>query len=165
MEQPLDADQLRMLKRCASSTPVTVTAEGGLQAGATALPPVKAGALLRRGLVTCQAGRVKASADGRALLRRSLAAKAAPDQAYASQHRRLVRRRDAHTDSVLTVNAAESPLARLGRRRHSDGRPLLTTRQLEAGERLRSDFEAARLMPSITRDGHYRFSSRSHKVL
>ncbi len=44
----------------------------------------------------------------------------------------------------VTVNLAESPLAWLASRGH------VSTRQLEAGERLRSDYEMAALGPSIT---------------
>lgn len=44
----------------------------------------------------------------------------------------------------VTVNLAESPLSWL----HARG--LLTDRQLTAGERLRGDFERARLSPNVT---------------
>lgn len=44
----------------------------------------------------------------------------------------------------VTVNLAESPLAWLG------ARGLLTARQIEAGERLRADYERAALAPSVT---------------
>lgn len=48
------------------------------------------------------------------------------------------------------VNAAESPLARLARRTGRDGRPLIGGHELAAGERLRSDFTRAALMPAVT---------------
>jgi hypothetical protein len=44
----------------------------------------------------------------------------------------------------VTVNLAESPLAWLASRGH------VSTRQLEAGERLRSDYEMAALGPRVT---------------
>lgn len=44
----------------------------------------------------------------------------------------------------VTVNVAESPLAWLRARGHLDGR------QLEAGERLRADYETAQLGPRVT---------------
>lgn len=44
----------------------------------------------------------------------------------------------------VTVNVAESPLAWLG------ARGLVDARQIEAGERLRGDYERAALAPSVT---------------
>jgi len=46
--------------------------------------------------------------------------------------------------AMVIVNLAESPLAWMARRGHVSGR------QLEAGERLRMDFERAQLSPSVT---------------
>ena len=55
---------------------------------------------------------------------------------------------DGHTGTTprrsVTVNLAESPLSWL----HARG--MLTDRQLTAGERLRGDFERARLSPNVT---------------
>lgn len=48
------------------------------------------------------------------------------------------------------VEQAESPLAWLARRRGRDGAPLLAPEHLEAGERLRRDFETAHLRPRVT---------------
>ncbi len=55
-----------------------------------------------------------------------------------------------HGRASVTVNEAESPLAWLARRRGRDGRALIETHQLQAGERLRADFTCANLMPSVT---------------
>ncbi|RJF91529.1 hypothetical protein D3876_11285 [Sphingomonas cavernae] len=44
----------------------------------------------------------------------------------------------------VTVNLAESPLCWLG------ARGMISARQLEAGERLRTDYETAALSPSVT---------------
>lgn len=52
----------------------------------------------------------------------------------------------------LTVNAGESPLGWLSRRRDAQGQPFLSPQEVEAGERLRADFEAAQLGPSVTQD-------------
>ena len=46
--------------------------------------------------------------------------------------------------AAVTVNLAESSLGWMARRGH------VTPRQLEAGERLRADFERAQLAPSVT---------------
>jgi hypothetical protein len=50
----------------------------------------------------------------------------------------------------VTVDDGESPLAWLARRRGRDGRALIVPHQLQAGERLRSDFTQAHLMPRTT---------------
>jgi hypothetical protein len=50
----------------------------------------------------------------------------------------------------VTVDEAESPLAWLARRKGRDGRALIEPVQLLAGERLRSEFTRAQLMPRIT---------------
>jgi hypothetical protein len=50
----------------------------------------------------------------------------------------------------VNVDAAESPLAWLARRTGRDGRALIDPAQLQAGERLRSDFTRAQLMPRVT---------------
>jgi Domain of unknown function (DUF6456) len=50
----------------------------------------------------------------------------------------------------VTVDETESPLIWLARRRGRDGRALIETHQLQAGERLRADFTRAHLMPRTT---------------
>ena len=50
----------------------------------------------------------------------------------------------------VLVDDAESPLIWLARRKGKDGRVLITPHQLLAGERLRSDFTTAQLMPRTT---------------
>ena len=51
---------------------------------------------------------------------------------------------------ALLVEAAESPLAWLARRRGKDGAPLLAPDHVLAGERLRRDFDLARTLPRVT---------------
>ncbi|MEQ1933494.1 MAG: DUF6456 domain-containing protein [Fimbriimonadaceae bacterium] len=69
-----------------------------------------------------------------------------------AQHLTLERRRIVNEDGVndVTVNEAESPLAWLVRRKGRDGRALIEPEQFLAGERLRSDFTRAQLMPRTT---------------
>ena len=50
----------------------------------------------------------------------------------------------------VTVDEAESPLAWLARRRGRHGQSLIAPHQLQAGERLRTDFTHAHLMPRTT---------------
>jgi hypothetical protein len=51
---------------------------------------------------------------------------------------------------TVTVDESESPLTWLARRKGRDGAALISAVQLEAGERLRSDFTRAQLMPRTT---------------
>jgi hypothetical protein len=49
----------------------------------------------------------------------------------------------------LRVNLAESPLVMLGRRKGPDGQPFLSLALVQAGERLREDFERAQMGPRV----------------
>jgi len=53
---------------------------------------------------------------------------------------------------TVTVNLGESPLGWLARRKNADGKAFLTRAEVEAGERLRADFERAQLGPTVTQD-------------
>lgn len=53
---------------------------------------------------------------------------------------------------TIHVNAAESPLAWLARRTTRNGDPFLNTRELNAGERMREDFERAAIGPRIAQN-------------
>ncbi|MHA1545097.1 MAG: DUF6456 domain-containing protein [Alphaproteobacteria bacterium] len=52
--------------------------------------------------------------------------------------------------ATVLVNDSESPLAWLRRRRGANGQPMLSDAQFQAGERLRTDFTKAQLVPSTT---------------
>ncbi len=52
----------------------------------------------------------------------------------------------------LRFNLAESPLSVLGRKRDKDGAAYLTADLIEAGERLREDFELAQMGPRVTQN-------------
>ncbi|HEX5509082.1 MAG TPA: DUF6456 domain-containing protein [Pseudolabrys sp.] len=71
---------------------------------------------------------------------------------FRAQHLNLSRQRVAIGNGYadVTVDEAESPLVWLARRRGRDGRPLIASHQLQAGERLRADFTRACIMPSTT---------------
>lgn len=49
----------------------------------------------------------------------------------------------------LRVNLSECPLAALARRKGSDGKPFLTPDLVQAGEKLREDFERAQMGPRV----------------
>lgn len=98
-------------------------------------------------------GRVTITAPGKAhLVRTALLRSGAPIDPYLGQHLALARRdlTTRETRSTVTINDAESPLAWLARRKGRDGRPLIQPVQLQAGDRLRSDFTRAQLMPRTT---------------
>jgi hypothetical protein len=86
----------------------------------------------------------------------------AVDEPFLSQHAIMVRELAdvAGAPQTVNVNAAESPLAWLHRRKGPDGAPLISDPQFIAGERLRSDFTRAHLMPSVTSN----WSPVSHRV-
>jgi hypothetical protein len=71
---------------------------------------------------------------------------------YRAQHLALAERQMATERGCaqVTVDESESPLAWLARRRGRNGRSLIEPHQLQAGERLRSDFTRAHLMPRTT---------------
>ena len=53
---------------------------------------------------------------------------------------------------MLKVNLGEDPIGWLARRKGADGQPFLTPDEVDAGERLRTDFEVAQMGPSIGQD-------------
>jgi Domain of unknown function (DUF6456) len=71
---------------------------------------------------------------------------------FRRQHLALAKRQidSEHGSSRVIVDESESPLAWLARRRGRDGRTLIETHQLQAGERLRAEFTRAQLMPRTT---------------
>lgn len=75
---------------------------------------------------------------------------------FQEQHRlyaeRVVMADDGSGEQRLRFNLAESPLTVLGRKRDKDGQPYLTPELVEAGERLREDFELAQMGPRTTQN-------------
>ncbi|MBV9078772.1 MAG: ATPase [Methylobacteriaceae bacterium] len=98
------------------------------------------------------AGRHRISRAGAAhLARRSAAARSEPGP-FRAQHLVLVQASPspAERSGPTLVNAGESPLAWLGRRRDRDGSPFLDPAEVEAGERLRRDLTQGAILPSVT---------------
>lgn len=94
-------------------------------------------------------GRATISEPGRAHLRRERAVDASR---FSAQHRDLVAAEipgETGPERVV-VNAGESPLDWLRRRRDRDGEPLIDAAAFTAGERLRRDLTAAGMLPSVT---------------
>lgn len=90
------------------------------------------------------------TAEGKAYVRRHLAG----NDGFAAQHQDQAAVVEGFGEEAraITVNMAESPLAALRRRRLPDGNSAIDAAEFAAGERLRSDFERAHLMPRVTAD-------------
>jgi hypothetical protein len=75
---------------------------------------------------------------------------------FQEQHRlfaeRVVMADDGSGEQRLRFNLAESPLSVLGRKRDKDGVAYLAPHLIEAGERLREDFELAQMAPRTTQN-------------
>lgn len=115
------------------------------------IDPTTLTALEREGLlatVPIERGgrRIELSETGRARLRRITAPDAADP--FRGQHGDLATRVLGEASGV--VEAAESPLCWLARRRDKQGRAYLSPARVAAGERLRADFTRGELMPSVT---------------
>ena len=75
---------------------------------------------------------------------------------FQAQHRifaeRTVMAEDGSGERRLRFNLAESPLSVLGRKRDKDGVAYLAAELIEAGERLREDFELAQMGPRVAQN-------------
>lgn len=135
-----------------------------------AMAPVdKAIDYLKRDWIKCVSrteisARYEVTTAGRAALRRALeaelpqgdAAYAETPSVFSGQHqsrgeRRVVNMTTGEVETIR-VNLGESPLGWLSRRKDANGNPLLAIEEVEAGERLREDFELAQIGPSVAQD-------------
>lgn len=117
-------------------------------AKANASDAALATAARQRGLIERKSDGWRLSDPGRAWLRRNQGG----EESFRRQHATLVHQR-VNVDGVpqsVKVNAAESPLGWLHRRKGRNGAPLISDEQFAAGERLRADFTRAGLMPRMT---------------
>ena len=109
--------------------------------------------------------RYRITAVGRSYLKRELVeeqdTRRGPGMAEApspflAQHREAAERLFADPASgqftAIEVNLGESPIGWLSRRKGPDGRPFLAPEEVDAAEKLRSDFEAAQIGPSVAQD-------------
>lgn len=127
----------------------------GISVGAGRFALAAAEALVRRDLARwheAESGaRVLAITEaGQAHLRR--AAAPASDSAFFHQHRETVLAtiEDETGPRRVRVDAEESPLDWLRRRKGRDGEPLIEEAAYQAGERLRTDIMLAGLLPGVT---------------
>jgi hypothetical protein len=97
-------------------------------------------------------GMIEISTVGRSHLARLQTARVGAVDPFLGQHIGITRGdiSTAEGRAAVAINATESPLAWLARRKARDGRALIEAEQLQAGERLRADFTRAQLMPRIT---------------
>ncbi|MEX6723381.1 DUF6456 domain-containing protein [Parapedomonas caeni] len=139
-----EARTARLLERLATGERLEPD-ESGYRIGRARASAALVAQLRRAELIEAAGGGYRLSGPGQAWLARRAAAEAGGDGTHA-QNRLLARqqRRVAGVDRLVTVNLAESPLGWLLRHKRIDAR------QFEAGERLRGDFETARLGPRVT---------------
>ncbi len=109
--------------------------------------------------------RYRITGMGRSFLKRELAEEqdtrrstgmAEAPTPFAAQHREAAERLFADPASgeptAIEVNLGESPIGWLSRRKGPDGRPFLAPEEVDAAEKLRADFEAAQIGPSVAQD-------------
>jgi hypothetical protein len=105
--------------------------------------------LVARGLAEIGAdGALSPTEAGRARLRRLRE----PEHPHLAQHADLERRVIDHDGAPveMLVDANESPLAWLAKRKDKDGKPLLGAASVQAGERFRVHFMLGQLSPRVT---------------
>lgn len=101
----------------------------------------------RRGLVKAAGDRLVLTAEGAAAARRLETAK---QDGFPAQHREIELRKNGERDArTIAVNLNESPLGQIARRRDRQGRAFLSDAELNAGERLRSDYTRGQIMPRL----------------
>jgi hypothetical protein len=131
----------RVLRKMAGGTAMSRHA-GGWQVGSLVVPAILVDSLHRADLIEPRDSGFAISGPGRRLLER-LDSAADP---FARQNRQLVQRTckiDGKSHKV-TLNLADNPLAWLVRRK------LLSPAQLEAGDRLRTDYALSHAAPRVT---------------
>jgi hypothetical protein len=97
-------------------------------------------------------GRWRITAAGRAFLARERTHAAHGLDPFLAQHLDVAAGEvvGEHGRAQVVIDAGESPLAWLARRKGRDGAPLITPEQFLAGERLRAEFTRAQLTPRVT---------------
>ncbi|MEL7273049.1 MAG: DUF6456 domain-containing protein [Pseudomonadota bacterium] len=108
--------------------------------------------LVSSGAVEFSHGQVRLLSPGKAVLTRLSYRGADHNEKFAAQHRDLAQATiqmngENHT---VTLNMAESPLARLRKRRTQEGNPFLSDAAFAAGEKLRMDFTKGQMTPRVT---------------
>lgn len=140
----LTSDELHQLERLARNP----------SAALGQMSEVTRAALISAGAIKQKNGSFSLTTEGKQALRRKRLARE-EEQIFAAQHQ--IRAKVAEGESSRRrsggaspdMNMSESPLLRLFMRKRADGTSYLSSCQLEAGERLRRDFERGALSPSL----------------
>jgi hypothetical protein len=122
-------------------------------------------ALKRADLAADENGKLAITDAGRSFLaRRSRHRSHSQIDGFRAQHLSITDVPGVLSDSGTGAlfDLAESPLLWLARRKGADGRALIEPHQLQAGERLRSDFTFAQMMPRTTANWHSPVAGRRH---
>lgn len=152
MVQPLDQKAIKSLKHILRAGQIPVDRMDGQMTRA----------FLSQGLATQKGNFLVPSKEARHTLRRYLLQKE-EQAAFQSQYQRrdyipieendAIRLKSHHSKrkarSDRLINRAESPLLLMANRKNADGTPLLSPAQVEAGERLRADFERGQQGPAM----------------
>ena len=118
--------------------------------------------LLAEGLACLQTAdprRMVASEPGRARAARVQAGEDVPP--FLAQHLPVVRSQVIPGDAPVALDAGESPLGWLARRKDAAGKPLIDAICLAAGERLRRDITMAQMLPRVTSNWSGNVGSKS----
>jgi len=112
------------------------------------------------GLVHLAEGRIAASREASAFLRRALVA---GEETFVEQHGEIVAATAEveGTRQAVRRNLQESPLGAVARLKDRDGKAFLPEEAVEAGERLLADFTRGQLQPRVTASWEPRLSSRA----
>lgn len=171
------SDEERLLLRRLSETGAVLVVSGGMDKAivlrtgpdgqqtrtAVVAAELAASSVLRDWIRCSKSGRVscyKITDAGRMALKRVLAEEsprrdtgfADVPTPFAEQHKTWGERRIAAGDEAprrFRVNLGESPLTMLARKKASDGTPFLSSDLVEAGDRLREDFELSQMGPRV----------------
>lgn len=134
--------------RCeAAGKPETVLLQS-CERGAIAVPADALEQARARDLIAQSEGEMAITAEGKAWLARVHGA----GDRFQSQHQaRTVRSVEIGGEQAfVAINLKESPLAALAQRKGRDGRAFLSTFEVEAGERLRADYDFGQIMPRMS---------------
>lgn len=154
-------DLARLLRFLLASGSAAIEEEGLRAAGGRAMPLAQAALAeaLRLGLVGRERGRLVATPEARAYLKRRLCDAQTP---FAAQHRQMETVavvREGIRETAL-ANRLESPLSGLARLKGKAGEAFLPESAIAAGERLHADFTRGGLQPRMTMSWEPRIATR-----
>lgn len=162
VDKKKDAELAKLLRFLLASGEASLAGEDELTAGdgrVQSLSPAVLAEAVRLGLVCRRGGRLAATAEARAYLKRRLCA---AETTFADQHRDLAAvtiLRDGARETAVS-NRLESPLAGLARLKEKTGERYLPESAITAGDRLHADFTRGGLQPRMTMSFEPRIAGR-----